>query len=341
MTKSMQIKIGVIIVSYQSSDVLGECLASLANSTHGALHLVVCDNASPDQSRELVRGFAVDTGLDFAEFGSSELPAVTEPGNLTLITSSENLGYAGAVNLGLDFLMASRDIDHFWVLNPDSVVEPGTATAYATKIAQTDRYALMGGRTLYFGENGMIQSDGGRVNRWTGICSNVNVGRNRSDTAMPDADDLDFLSGANLIASREFVVAAGKMRDDYFLYYEEVDWAFRRGDLPLVLCPEAVIYHHAGTAIGSGTTRRRPSGFANYFNYRNRAWFIRHFHPMAAPVAYLYSFLKVLRLLSLGAREEAAGAWRGLNNQRPPKSVADRVDPSAHKYAFQSRPNLK
>ena len=235
--------------------------------------------------------------------------------------------------------MNSADVDNFWILNPDSVVEPDTASEYAKMITTSGGYGLMSGRTLYYGENGMIQSDGGRVNMWTGICSNVNVGQNRADIGMPDAGELDYLSGANLIASRQFVETVGNMREGYFLYYEEVDWALRRGPLPLVTCPDAIIYHHAGTAIGSGTTRRRPSAFSNYFNFRNRAWFIRQFRPWAYPVAYVYSALKIVKLLLAGAKEEADGAWRGLNNLRPPKAVSDRIDASVHRLAFGKRPD--
>lgn len=337
MSKNSSPKIGVIIVSYSSDDVVGQCLSSLLGSTYDNLAIVVCDNASLDATVDVVRQSALDAGLDLAEFNGSEMPSESAPGKLTLIHTGENLGYAGGVNVGLEYMMNSADIDYFWVLNPDSEVEPQTASSYADMIGKCGDFSLMSGRTLYFGEDGMIQTDGGLVNMWTGICSNANVGQNRRDTAMPDADGLDYLSGANLIASRKFVEQAGMMREGYFLYYEEVDWAFRRGTLPLLVCPDAVIYHHAGTAIGSGTTKRRPSAFSNYFNFRNRSWFILNFRPWAFPVAYVYSFLKITKLLSIGAWDEANGAWRGLNNLNPPKSVSDRISAGAHGLAFARR----
>lgn len=327
---------GVIIVSYASSDVIGDCLSSLAASENADLRIVICDNASPDKSRDIVRNFARDHQIPLSEIEPHEFLTrnQTSPSHLTLISSSENLGYAGGVNLGLDYLMKSADVDHFWILNPDSVVQPDTASSYARSAAKAGRFGLMSGRTLYYGEGGMIQSDGGWVSLWTGVCRNINQGEMDSNVSMPDVRRVNFLSGANIVASREYVVKTGKMRDDYFLYYEEVDWAMRRGDLPIVLSKDAIIHHHGGTAIGSGTVHRMPSAFSNYFNYRNRMIFMRRFRPWAIPVSYAYSTLKIGQLVLKGAFAEAFGAWRGLNFLRPPKSVSDRIDVNDHKYAF-------
>lgn len=328
--------LGVIVVSYASSDVILECLQSLLASEYQPLRIVVVDNASPDNSCELVRKFAVQNSVDFTETSPEEFQPrnSTSPKHLNLITSSENTGYAGGVNLGLNFLMKSLDVDSFWVLNPDSVVQPDTATTYANAMAKAGTFGLLAGRTLYFGEAGMIQSDGGWVNLWTGVCHSINQGKMRDDVTMPDLESVNFLSGANFIASRSFVKQVGYMKEDYFLYYEEVDWAMRRGKLPLALCPQAIVLHHGGTAIGSGTTRRLPSAFSNYFNYRNRMIFVRRFRPIALPVAYVYSLLKIVKLLLQGARTEANGAWRGLNFLAPTKLIAGKIDQAAHKRAF-------
>lgn len=332
--------IGVIIVSYSSSDVIVECLKSLELSDFENLNIVVCDNASPDSSNELIREFANQQAVEFEEvrpvdFMQSDQVA---PKRLTLVSIPENLGYAGGVNVGIDYFLKCEDIEYFWVLNPDCTVQPDTASAYIKCADNAGEVGLMSGRTLYHGEGGMIQSDGGWVNLWNGICTNLNFGLMQSDVNMPDPNKVNFLLGANLIATRNFVDKVGKMCEDYFLYYEEVDWAMRRGTLPLVLCPDAVVLHHAGTSIGSGTMHRRHSAFSNYFNYRNRMRFVRKFRPIALPFAYTYSLLKVIRLVLSGAMDEASGAWRGLNNQPPPKSVAERLDETARIRAFASGP---
>ena len=328
-----EITIGVVIVAYGSADVLPSCLRSLARSTHMELKTVVVDNASPDGSAEAARRAAADFERQ-GRFGFREIAAEALDGpsmdglaadglaahglaahalpSLTLVTSSVNRGFAGGANIGLDLLRRDPEVDLFWLLNPDTEVPPDTAAHYALKAA-AGPVGLMGGRVLFHGAPDMIQSDGGRTGRWTGICRNVNYGEDPA-TAVPAAPDtLDYLMGANLVASRPFLAQVGLLREDYFLYYEEVDWAFRRGDHPLAFLPDAIVHHHGGTAAGTGNKTRRATPLSTYYNFRNRMRFTARFNPKALPIAYAVSLWLAFRLLRAGAREEGMAALRGVN----------------------------
>lgn len=338
--------IGVIVVAYASEDVILTCVESvLAHATPG-LRLAVVDNASPDGTVAALRDWAagrraaegwpqglaparpLPRPLPLTEIAAGEAPP---PGAapLLLVRNPVNAGYAGGVNAGLAALAAFAEVDAFWILNPDGLAGPGTAAAFAAAAARHPGFGLMTGRVRYAESPRAIQSDGGRVNRLTGICESVNLGRDGEATPLPDPAGLDYVSGASLVASRRFLEAAGPMTEDYFLYYEEVDWAARRGALPIVGAPGAVVHHHGGTAIGTASLTRLASGFSNWFNYRNRMRFMRRFHARAAPLAYLYSLAKVARLLTQGAWEPAAGAFAGLHGLPPPKSVRARLSPEA------------
>lgn len=125
------------------------------------------------------------------------------------------------------------------------------------------------------------------------------------------------------------------MPEQYFLYYEEVDWAAQRGALPLRLLPDALVYHHGGTVIGTASSTRRASPFANYFNYRNRLMFARRHLPGRAPIVWLYSIAKAGQLLLIGAPDEARAILAGVLGLRPSASVTDRIkDPAARRLAF-------
>ena len=343
MKTAEDLAIGVIVVTYCSEDIIVPCLESLLQSDHPALNIVVCDNASPDRTVERIRSWIASSSSNLARSASSKKTPTSKPiefdefllgdqqdvvmphlAKLTLLRSKHNRGFAGGVNVGLKALLPHRHIKLFWLLNPDTVVVRDTASAYA-KAAAKKHFGLMGGRTLYYDFPNRIQSDGGQISLWTGACRNMNQGILPAESVPIDPRKLGFISGANLVASRRFVEQIGPMREDYFLYYEEVDWASRRGDLSLVTCPEAVVYHHGGTVIGTGSIDRRPSALASYFNFRNRIRYVMRFSWFALPFAYFHSLLKLAKLACLGAFEEFEAALRGLHQLPPPAKVADQL----------------
>lgn len=320
---------GVVIVAFNSASVIGACLRSLLCSTGVALHVVVVDNASTDQTCQTVQDiageFAASYSFHESSGGAPAAPYASGPqGSLTLLASSQNGGYAHGVNAGLRALLPRPDVDLFWILNPDCEVPPATARTY-WQAGKDDNFSLMGGRTVYLHRPDLIQTDGGRVSRWTGVCRSVHQGASAANTPLPAASELDFITGANCVASRRFITSAGPMTEDYFLYYEEVDWALRRGSLPLRIVPEAVVLHHGGTAIGSGSFERRASAFANYLNYRSRMLFLSRFAPMALPLARAYALAKAGQLTMLGHKSEAWAIVCAIFRWAPSAQVRSRL----------------
>ena len=207
MMAAMHPPLGVAIVAFNSADVILPCLDSLFASRGVAPRVAVTDNASDDSTVELVRDWAARRAASDPTFTFSERAAGSAAGRaatLTLLRSGVNGGYAYGVNAGLRLLLRDRSLDLFWVLNPDCVVAPETAARYAVCGAD-GAFSLMSGRTVYCEEPVRIQTDGGRVSRWTGVCSSVNAGCPPGDTPLPDPATLDFLTGGNLVASRRFI----------------------------------------------------------------------------------------------------------------------------------------
>ncbi|MEM9138384.1 MAG: glycosyltransferase family 2 protein [Pseudomonadota bacterium] len=306
-----------IVVTYRSADVIGPCLESLLAQDHPNLSVIIVDNASPDDTAARVCGIMQERDASFiaAPFYAGRLPKVL------LIRAPFNRGFAAGCNIGLEIALATRSISLFWLINPDCEADPGCASAYAQMAEQSGNWGLLGGRTCYAEEPALVQSDGGQIGPWTAVCRNVNQGLSPAQASPPPARSLDYFSGANVVASRTFVDQAGPMAEDYFLYYEEVDWALRRGDLALIPCPAAIVRHRAGSAAGSGAVGRQPSAFSNYFNYRNRLRFAARHRPASLPGAYLYSMLKIGHLAANGYRAEAAGALRGLHGLPPNRAM--------------------
>ncbi len=332
-------RLGVVVVTYDACDVILDCLESLLGSRGVQLGIVIVDNGSTDGTPDLIRKWAA-TGRDAP---SEEGPVTIDPAaplsltetieemaqapghSVHLIETGRNTGFAGGVNVGLAALARIKGIDRFWILNPDSVVPPDTAHAFATCPAPAGGFSLMGGRVLYYDRPDMIQIDGGIINWRTGITSNKNFRKSHAATPPIDPLSIDFITGASMVASRQFYEKHGGLEEGYFLYYEEVDWALQRGSLPLSYCSKAIVYHRAGTSIGSQTHSRPPSPFSLYFKHRSRILFLKKFSPGSLPMAQLYSFAKaghyVLQRYSSGAK----GLLEGSFGRPPPSYINDRI----------------
>ncbi|WP_284164853.1 glycosyltransferase family 2 protein [Frigidibacter sp. SD6-1] len=327
--------IGVVIVTFNAADVIGECLTSLLSQTGERPGIVVVDNQSTDGTVGAIRDWAAAPGRPC--LSEQNWPSAATPADgLCLIHSGANRGFAGGVNIGLAALADRPEIGHFWVLNPDAFADPGATDAILAAAARWPGYGIMGGRVQYAEPPCNIQIDGGTINRWTGVTGNINLGRPAS-MPQPEAQEVDFVTGANLVVSRRFYEKVGPMREDYFLYYEEVDWALRRGDLALVVAPGFLVHHHAGTAIGSPTLNRLASPFSIWFKYRGRMKFVRRFLPLSWPLAMAHATAKAMQLALKGAWPQALTILAAVYGLPAPRMVRDRLTPDAQEIAFGKR----
>lgn len=340
--------LGVVIVTFNSSNVILDCLESLLASNGVALHIVIVDNASDDATVSRLTDWAAGKNIYCTPADIPfALQACSKPFDLDgsifagghsvkLLQARANGGFAAGVNHGLAHLASLPEVDRFWILNPDSVTPPSAALAFAAHPLPATGFSLMGGRVLYLDNPNTIQIDGGTINRRTGITGNIGLYAPHPATPAPNPASIDFITGASMVASRQFYERAGPMPEDYFLYYEEVDWALRRGNLPLLYCPGGIVYHRAGTAIGSATMNRPASPFSLYFKHRARLKFMRRYFPRSVIFAHAYSVLKAAQLLLKGYPLEARTLLGASFGRPPAPEIRARLAPDAAKLAFES-----
>ncbi|MBN2739681.1 MAG: glycosyltransferase family 2 protein [Rhodobacteraceae bacterium] len=311
--------LGVVIVTYNAADVIADCLRALQDARGVVLHVVVVDNASRDHTNTVVRETVGPALLPPEQAGA--------PG-IALIKAGVNGGFAAGINLGLERLARVPEIERFWLLNPDCIAPPDTARQLALYRADDAQIGMIAHRVVYADKPEMIQIDGGTIDQRTGITHNINQFADH-ETPAPNAARIEFVTGASLIATRAFYEAAGPMAEDYFLYYEEVDWALRRGTLRIAYCPDAVVLHKAGSAIGSQRLGSVASPFSQYFKHRARAMFLRrHFRPGLIGGMF-WSLAKAVQLVMQGHSAEARALLRGYFGMGPPAAVLAVLSPEA------------
>ncbi len=332
--------LGLVIVTYNTGEEILDCLESVIASHGCDVRILVVDNESKDNTVELIRDWAEgrrtwqksdDMPFEPIEHGAlpyvetHEMPKHIPEGQITLWHSGKNGGYAYAVNKGCEAFKAMDDIDYFWILNPDSVVLNDSAAEFKKYADNAGRFGAIGGRVYYLRPPTTIQSDGGCVNLWTGVCSNLNAYVEGSEAPTPRGEDMDYVMGAHMLVSREFLDVAGPMPEHYFIYYDEVSWCLNRGDLPLKYCQTSSIHHIAGTVIGSHSFDKAPSKLASYFMARSRQRFIAEFKPIALPIAVAFNAGKIAQMLIRGQFAPAGAAIRGMLMLPPSRDIKKKI----------------
>jgi hypothetical protein len=303
------VHVAVAIVGYRNADDIAHCLEALAASTHTDFEVVVCENG----------GAAAFAAL-------ADMPRRLAGGQSVKIVQAErNLGYAGGVNRAM---AEAADADAWWVLNPDTLPEPDAMAALVARLEAGDCAAV--GCTVIQGD-GRVQSHGGAWRPW--LARAISIGWGEPAQAAPPQAEVErrqnYLNGACLLVGRRFLEVAGPMREEYFLYCEEVEWCLRaqaRG-LRLGFSQDARVLHHVGATTGSNLDLKTQPRLPIYLGERNKILVTRDCFPARLPVA------AVAALLLIGVRHVRRGAWKqmgyalagwaaGLANRRgPPAGV--------------------
>jgi hypothetical protein len=196
---------------------------------------------------------------------------------VTLIRAGGNLGFAGGCNVGIK-AAGLDDFAYFWFLNPDTVVERRALAELVARAAHSPTAGIIGSTLLFYDAPGTVFAlAGGRLNLQNGHGSHV--GQGTCASLLVDAPrverELTWVCGASMFVSRAFVREVGLMQEDYFLYYEEADWATRGArKFRLGFAPKSVVFHKSG----ANSSKIMPLFTAGFY-YRNRLRFMGRFYP--------------------------------------------------------------
>ena len=230
------VDLSIVIVNWNTRDLLRDCLASLPAATAElATEVIVVDNASADGSPAMV---------------------VEEFPHVRLMESGGNLGFARANNLGLPHTTGHAVL----LLNPDTVCPPGSlARLFRFTVGRPGVGAVAprlvdaeGRPTLSWGffprarDHWLGFLDPRRIwlrGPWT---ERITTAPHRSEPSQL----VDYVMGACFMIPRTALEQVGLLDERFFLYFEETDWCWRSRDagLDVWYCAETEVTHLEGQA---------------------------------------------------------------------------------------------
>ncbi|MEZ5082128.1 MAG: glycosyltransferase family 2 protein [Bacteroidales bacterium] len=210
------VEFSIIIVNYNSGNLLVNCVESIFTHVSGNVEIIVVDNDSRDDSIALINQFGKDKPLK-------------------IIRSEINLGFAKANNLGVE--SASGNYYHF--LNPDTLMMEGFEDAYEF-IREKKQDAIY--------VTGLTDGDG-HPQKMKHLIPTLG---NYFERLFNKNNCKYWNIGASLIIDKDSFIKIGGWPEDYFMYTEDLDFFYRsyKFNIPVKYIKQSVIH------IGKGTSEK-------------------------------------------------------------------------------------
>jgi hypothetical protein len=234
------IDLSIVIVSYNTKDVLKECLESIYKTIKNlSFEVIVVDNASKDQTRE--------------EISKLEFP------NFKFIQNKENLGFSKANNIGV----RKTSGRYVLFLNPDVVVHSETLEGMVYFMdkereagAATCKVILTNGKIDDASHRG-FPTPWNSFTHFSGLAKLFGKiehfgGYNLKHLDLSQTHEIDALAGAFMIVRREAGEEVGWWDEDYFFYGEDLDFCYmlQQKGWKIYYVPEFSVLHYKGVSGG-------------------------------------------------------------------------------------------
>jgi N-acetylglucosaminyl-diphospho-decaprenol L-rhamnosyltransferase len=296
--------LSIIIVNWNARDYLKPCLESIYAETN-RLRLEIClvDNASHDGSAEMV------------EAGFPEV---------YVIRNLQNVGYAAANNQGLRWAKGK----YILLLNPDTVITDRALERLADFLEGRPRAAVVGPQLV--SPEGRVQGGAAGYDPSLSTVFNYHFFLNRlaprrfrglwlarGRYADPSPIQVDWVTGACLMARGEAVRQVGGLDEGYFMYAEDMAWCakMRAAGWEVYCLPTVRVIHHIGVSArqqGSRFMARNIESLDRYYRSRYGAATVAALHLIGAAGFGLRYILAMLRQLRQGPlpTPESPALWR-------------------------------
>lgn len=286
-------------VNYKTPQLTCECIDSVM-AERGALpsmKMVIVDNLSGDDSLTLIQ---------------QHIDAKKLHDWVNLIAAPRNGGYAYGNNLAIQSALdAGHQPDYIWFLNPDTRIFAGAGKALIDFLDEHPTAGMAGSRLEY--DDGTAQTSAFRfpspISEFIGAMQLGILDRifRFHLVPMPVADqptEANWLAGASFMMKSAVMQDIGMMDDNYFLYFEEVDYcaAAKRQDWKIWSVPQSRVYHAVGAATGISDHRKKAPRRPQYWFESRRRFFIKNFGKLHAAMSDLallagYSIWRVRRFI--------------------------------------------
>ena len=271
-------KISIVVVSYNVSQLLDECLQSVARALQGIDgEVFVVDNHSVDDTVEMLR---------------------EKHPEIRLIVNKENVGFARANNQAIRL----SEAEYVLLLNPDTVVYENTLRGVLDFMDQCPQAGGAGVRMLTREGQRAPESRRSIPTPWVSMLKMLGATRRyyMSYLSWDEPGQIEVISGAFCLLRRKALDEVGLLGEDFFMYGEDIDLSYRllKGGWQNWFLPYDIV-HYKGES-----TQKSSFRYVHTFYQAMLIFFRKHYGHLslflALPIKmaiYLRASLALLQML--------------------------------------------
>jgi GT2 family glycosyltransferase len=205
------------------------CVESCLRATYPRLRLLVVDNGSADGSETALR---------------ERFPAVD------VLQTGENLGYAGGNNFGIRRALADG-ADMVLLINNDTEVDPEFATELVHAARASPQAGMLCPKILFHDRPDVLWYAGASFHPWLGWGRHRGAGQ-RDRGQFDRQEETGRPTGCALLVTRALCERVGLLREEYFCYAEDLEWALRAREagFGILYVPSARVWHKVSRSTG-------------------------------------------------------------------------------------------
>lgn len=197
------------------------------------------------------------------------------------IRTDKNLGFAGGNNVGIKEAKGK----YLFLINNDTFFKEFNIDSLINKLESSPKIGIVSPKIRFAWGVNPIQYAGYTVLSKITV-RNQAIGFGEEDKSQFNtAHPTPYTHGAAMLIKREAIENVGLMPEDFFLYYEEIDWSmmFTRAGYEIWYDPACTIYHKESQSTGQDSPLR------TYYITRNRLLLVkRNWHGIYKYLAYCY-----------------------------------------------------
>jgi GT2 family glycosyltransferase len=278
--------VSIITVNFNQTEVTISLLKSLREITYKYIEVFVVDNASKESPYLKIK---------------EQFPEVK------VILSKVNLGFAGGNNLAIKQAKGK----YMMFLNNDTEVKPDFLEPLVEVMEKDNHVGICSSKLIFYTQPDTIQFAGSSPLHPIKIQSFA-VGYGQKDSEKySQTVETALAHGAAMLVRSEAISKAGKMPEEYFLYYEEIDWCERikKEGFKIMFVPDSVVLHKESISIG------KQSFIQVFYKTRNRILLARKWRKgfeKIISLAYLTAtvFRDILKYFTQRKNDLALASWK-------------------------------